>query len=58
MRHIIDTILTDKERQTALDVINALRKADMMTEALEVISRRFALQPKAVADWYYSQGGI
>lgn len=54
---VIDTILTEHQKQTALDVIDVLRNDDMMTEALEVISRRFALQPKAVADWYYSKRG-
>jgi len=53
--NLIDSILTEKEKETALFVIDSLRKADMMTEALEVVSRRFALQPKALADWYYSK---
>ena len=55
MTSVIDTVLTEHEKQTVRDVIDALRKANMMTEALEVISRRFALQPKAIADWYYTQ---
>lgn len=53
---IIDAILTERQKETTLGIIDVLRKADMMTEALEVISRRFSLQPKAIADWYYSQG--
>lgn len=57
MINVIDSILTEHEKLVALDVIDALRKANMMTEALEVVSRRFALQPKALADWYYSQRG-
>ena len=55
MDNIIDSTLTEHEKQTTLDIIDCLRKANMMTEALGVIARRFALRPKAIADWYYSQ---
>ncbi|KKN78463.1 hypothetical protein LCGC14_0349950 [marine sediment metagenome] len=52
---LVNSILTDGEKLTALRVIDLLREANMMTEALEVISRRFAIRVKAIADWYYSQ---
>ena len=54
----VNCILTAKESETALGVIDVLREGKMMTEALEVISRRFRLQPRAVADWYYSQRSL
>ena len=54
----VNCILTAKEREIALGVIDVLREGKMMTEALEVISRRFRLQPRAVADWYYSQRSL
>ncbi len=55
MTNIVESILTEKEKTTALEIIDCLRKNNMMTDALGLISRRFSISVRAIADWYYKQ---
>jgi len=53
--NLVDTILTNNDKAIALSIIQALRKANMMGDALGVISRRFGLSTDAIASWYYTK---
>jgi len=53
--NLVDTILTDNDKAIALSTIRALRKANMMGDALGVLSCRLGLSIDAVASWYYTK---
>ncbi len=50
-------LLTDANRQTALDIINASAKIGMSLDAVDLVARRFGIRPDVIWDWYYKVTG-
>ncbi len=58
MTDTIDTILTEREKEIAIQIIDSAGEIGMTGDGLGIIANRFGFQLKAVADWYYNQKAI
>ena len=49
---LIDALLEEKQKQTALGILESGEKLGYLQTASEIIAHRFSLQPAAVIQWY------
>ncbi len=58
MTDTIDAILTKREKEIAIQIIDSAGEIGMKGDGLGIIANRFGFQLEAVADWYYNQKAI
>ncbi len=49
---LFDALLEEKQKQTALGILESGEKLGYLQVASEIIAHRFCLQPAAVIQWY------